>query len=62
MKDNNFYRIIGAKGGKAKVKKGFATMNPERLKEISQKAAKSRHANKDRQSRPELQSVGEDEG
>lgn len=31
---------MGRKGGKAKVPKGFALMNKERLKEISSKAGK----------------------
>ncbi len=30
----DFYKNIGAKGGKAKVPKGFATLSRERLREI----------------------------
>lgn len=43
---SDFYKRIGALGGSTPttIKKGFATMNPERHKEVSSKGGKwSRH-------------------
>ena len=42
-------RRAGAKGGKAKVPKGFARMNHDRLKEVSAKGGKNRHAKQTKQ-------------
>lgn len=36
-------REMGRKGGKAKVKKGFAAMSEEQLKRVSAKAVKARN-------------------
>lgn len=36
------YKLAGAKGGKARVAKGFAKMDKERAREISRKAAAKR--------------------
>lgn len=36
----DYYRKIGAVGGKRKVKKGFATFDTERLQEISRRGGK----------------------
>lgn len=49
-KNPNFYRDIGRKGGKAPSDKprGFATMTPERLKEVSAKGGKISRRNKEK--------------
>jgi general stress protein YciG len=38
---------LGRKGGKAKVPKGFAKMDPEKLREIGRKTAEKRWGKKD---------------
>lgn len=38
---NDFYDTVAAKGGKAKVSKGFAKMEPARLREVSAKGGRN---------------------
>lgn len=40
-----FFELIGSKGGRANVKKGFAKMPKKRLREIGAKGGRSRTAN-----------------
>lgn len=51
-KDPDYFKKLGALGGKAKVKKGFAKMSPERLREVSSTGGinkgKNHERNKDR--------------
>ena len=44
VKTKKFYREIGAKGGAAKVRKGFGWMDPERRRIIARQAAAKRWA------------------
>lgn len=39
----DYYQELGRKGGKAKVKKGFAMMHIDVLREVGSKGGKNRH-------------------
>lgn len=59
-RDPDFYRKIGAKGGKAKVPKGFSFMDKEKRREITRKGGRAK--NQDRQSGQDVQLVDKDQG
>jgi hypothetical protein len=48
---------LGAKGGKVKTAKGFATMDPERAEELRRKSAETRRKKSEEQQKKSLQSA-----